>query len=300
MLMRFIILPALVLASLVAPAGAQSEDTSAAPSNDDINRLIARLASDSFEYRETATRQLIVLGKPAIPLLQQAADGGEPEMSWRAVFALVELALSTDVQTVAQAEKALIELSQSTNETAAHRACDAVVALPFMRETRAITALNNLGANVSLETNYIELNGNWKGGDAGLKHLTLLRNVKQVSIEPTANVSDEAVTMLQQALPGAKIIKFGEAFLGVGTLPADDGPGLRVHTVLTGGAAEKAGLQVNDVIYQIDGKPVNEFDDLVKSIAKKTPGDAIEIDYFSSLTGQRKKVKAELGKREKK
>jgi C-terminal processing protease CtpA/Prc len=54
---------------------------------------------------------------------------------------------------------------------------------------------------------------------------------------------------------------------------------LHVRTIATGGPAEKAGLKVDDVIYQIDGKKVNAHDDLamLEALARVKPGQVVTL-----------------------
>ena len=46
----------------------------------DIPALIKKLRSESIEEREVATRRLKAMGKSALPLLQKAARGKDPEV----------------------------------------------------------------------------------------------------------------------------------------------------------------------------------------------------------------------------
>lgn len=69
-------------------------------------------------------------------------------------------------------------------------------------------------------------------------------------------------------------------FLGVGpSLNADDtdGPGVRIGNVTPGGAAEKAGLKVGDVVSEIDGQPVADWGILQSLIKSARPGQTIKL-----------------------
>ena len=289
---------AALLAALLMPGVlcGQASQTSA-PSPENIQRLIEQLSDRSFDARELATRRLIVLGGHATNALAAAAEKGDPETSWRSVHALLEITLSSDIDIVGPAEDALIALKNSSNTVASDRAAQAIERIAPLREERAIAALKHLGAKVTIEDNSVLFDGSWTGGDAGLKHLLRLRELRQVNIEPTAEISDRAVEKLERDRPETRVLQFGKAFLGVGTSPSDTDPGLTVLTLVEGGAASNAGIKEGDVIYHIDGMPVNVFEDLVKSIAKKVAGDEIEIDYYSRTDSARKRVKTKLGKR---
>ncbi len=70
------------------------------------------------------------------------------------------------------------------------------------------------------------------------------------------------------------------AFLGVEADSDEDSdePGLVIQTT-KGSAAVAAGLRSNDKIMQINGTPINEWDDLTEFMQTAKPGDKVTIDY---------------------
>jgi serine protease Do len=54
--------------------------------------------------------------------------------------------------------------------------------------------------------------------------------------------------------------------------------GALVSQVTPGGPAEKAGLKMGDVVTAIDGKPVNNADDLTMAVISKAPGSTVNLD----------------------
>src|SRR5262249_30025628 len=66
------------------------------------------------------------------------------------------------------------------------------------------------------------------------------------------------------------------AFLGVGGDP--EAKDCRITEVTPGSPAEKAGLQVDDVIVQFDGHKITRFEDLVTRVAQKRPGDEVVVE----------------------
>lgn len=70
------------------------------------------------------------------------------------------------------------------------------------------------------------------------------------------------------------------AFLGVqeDSDETEDDPGVTVH-VIKGSAAEKAGLQTNDVIMALDGQNITHWSDLTAIINNKKPGEKLAIVY---------------------
>jgi S1-C subfamily serine protease len=82
------------------------------------------------------------------------------------------------------------------------------------------------------------------------------------------------------------------AFLGVSTsnlsdvsqairdrLNIDGTSGAFVQEVVTGTAADAAGLQAGDVVTKVDGTTVNQATDLTKAIQGHKPGDKVKITY---------------------
>jgi serine protease Do len=71
--------------------------------------------------------------------------------------------------------------------------------------------------------------------------------------------------------------------------------GVFVAKVFEGEPAEKAGIQVGDVIYQINDKPVNSSRDLTFTVAGIAVGDTINVKLIRE--GKEKTIKVKLGKR---
>nr|NJM03421.1 PDZ domain-containing protein [Desulfobacula sp.] len=71
--------------------------------------------------------------------------------------------------------------------------------------------------------------------------------------------------------------------------------GVYVAKVFEGEPAEKAGIQVGDVIYQINDKPVNSSRDLTFTVAGIPVGDTVNVKLIRE--GNEKTIKVKLGKR---
>jgi len=56
--------------------------------------------------------------------------------------------------------------------------------------------------------------------------------------------------------------------------------GALVNAVEPGSPAEKAGIQVSDVVLRFDGKPVNSADDLVRFVGNTKPGAKIQLQIW--------------------
>jgi putative serine protease PepD len=98
---------------------------------------------------------------------------------------------------------------------------------------------------------------------------------------------DEARSIAEQ------LIRTGRAThpaIGVAatTVGADgNGPrGAKLNEVLAGGAAQRAGLRVGDIITELDGKPVDSVDQLVVQLRAYRVGDTISVRFLRGGTAR--------------
>jgi membrane-associated protease RseP (regulator of RpoE activity) len=83
------------------------------------------------------------------------------------------------------------------------------------------------------------------------------------------------------------------AFLGVAAQETNGG--LEITQVVSGSAADDAGLEVGDVIVQFDGQEVTTPLQLADAVADTEPGDEVELTY--ERNGTTRTVEVELGSR---
>ena len=85
-------------------------------------------------------------------------------------------------------------------------------------------------------------------------------------------------------------------FLGVSTEdPTDGSRGATVRSVESGSAADKAGIQVGDLIVAVDGKSVDGAAALAAAVRSHTPGTPVEITFVRGSSEHT--VTADLGTR---
>src|SRR5690349_14572062 len=77
--------------------------------------------------------------------------------------------------------------------------------------------------------------------------------------------------------PPAKAANTSAAFLGV--IFGDNERAPIVRTVAAGSPAEQAGLQPNDLIETLQGKPIRTDQDVLDIVAKMRPGDVLDIGF---------------------
>jgi putative serine protease PepD len=87
--------------------------------------------------------------------------------------------------------------------------------------------------------------------------------------------SDKAELVANDLMAGKKV---SHPALGVGVAEAENG-GALVSNVTAGSAAAKAGLQQGDVVTGVDGKPIDDANDLVAAVQAGAVGQKMTIEY---------------------
>jgi putative serine protease PepD len=100
--------------------------------------------------------------------------------------------------------------------------------------------------------------------------------------------SDKASQVAKDLMAGKKV---SHAQLGVSVAPAENG-GALVSSVTANSAAAKAGIQQGDVITTVDGKNIDDSDDLVAAVQAGTVGQKMTIDF--TRDGAKKQVTVTL------
>lgn len=100
--------------------------------------------------------------------------------------------------------------------------------------------------------------------------------------------SNKARTVADALMAGKKV---SHAALGVNVTPAENG-GALVANVVADGAAAKAGLEQGDVITTVNGKTINDADDLIAVVQGSNVGDKATIVF--TRNGAQKTVTATL------
>ncbi len=101
---------------------------------------------------------------------------------------------------------------------------------------------------------------------------------------------DMAIVVAEQLLAGNEVQL---AALGVATIPNTTGEGgAIVREVVSGSAADAAGLQVGDRIVTVAGSPVFDPGELFSEIVTHRPGDLVEVEFWRD--GKPQQVMVEL------
>lgn len=100
-----------------------------------------------------------------------------------------------------------------------------------------------------------------------------IRNGQHVDLKP---LLAEAGFLLQKAQPGQAVISFGSSKINY-----EDGEATISENTQVGSPLYNAGLDVNDVIYSLDGQQINNARDMRRLLAAHEPGDELSIQYSS-------------------
>ena len=90
---------------------------------------------------------------------------------------------------------------------------------------------------------------------------------------------DEVLPIAEELIANGKIQR---PAIGITGYTYDDTrvSGVYVYSIVKGGPADKAGLRVNDVILEIDGKSVRTIDELKETIQSMKIGDRVTLRYY--------------------
>jgi hypothetical protein len=279
-------------------------------SAEQIARWLEDLDDSQYLVREAATQHLADAGTAALDPLLSVANGERPEPADRATWILQRNSRSRDSEL---AFSALERLSQLKNAPSIATKADAELA------ERALAVcqqrLSSLGADVSVTIGqesvqrivpmiWVRLGERWRGTTEDLRQLTKLKQQRFFRLNG-AGVTDDVVRIfaekekltalhlvktkatpasvndVKQKHPDAKVLMFNTAMLGVsGDTHAS---GVLVNEVPQGSGAATAGIQPGDIITELDGRKIPDFDRLTAQIAQHKPGDKVEVAILRNV-----------------
>ncbi len=269
---------------------------------DEIEQWIRDLNAPEFTRREAATRNLIAAGADAAELLVKAVPTSSLEATCRITTILRAWYTSGKDELIEPAEVAFEQLVESKNRHMASRAVEVLDQYATtIRQDRAIAQIKQFGGTIEVSTMMgrlriagpdearsflVILGRSWRGGEEGLKYLRRVSGLTQLYLLQdqttgkivTPGVTQDAIDELRRMLPALSVDYRGPAFLGVKTLP--NVPICHIHEVPADTPADRAKLMAGDVVIGFDDKPVNTFQDLVKLIGTKQPGDVIKLEVL--------------------
>ena len=275
-----------------------------------------------FSVREDAGRRLTRSGRAAIDPLAKAAANGSLEVVIRSITILHRLAVNEDSPTAADARQALEQLAAPQLTAASRQAAAALVSLRVQQAEIAVRRYRQFGGGYGTGNlqggqpteSHALIGKTWSGGEDGLEvlqwlkgvsivslhnvpatdkalaHLKALTNIRRLELYGT-RITPEAVLDLQAALPTVDVDFRRGGLLGVSGSITD--VICRFTTVRAGSAAQRAGIQLGDVVVKCDGKPVPDFTTLTSIISTKHGGDKLKLEIVRN--GQPMQFEVTLG-----
>jgi len=265
---------------------------------------------------EVASRAIDVIRGYLDPPAAAGEETGEPQAG---ADAPAETSLETSARDVAlalEAERLLETLAEGPPGPVPQIAATALEYHQLGMHEAAQERLQALGAKIN--DNYLSMasgkrgleaviDTRWKGSPEDLRLLPRLRNLRHVGIHglkidaPTlallgrlrsleniqlygTGVSDEAVAALAARFPNAEIDVRKGGKLGVGGQRIV-GP-CQITQVVAGSAADRAGLQIGDVVLSMDGVAVKNFEGLTEYVGRHGPGESIEVEIERAVAGK--------------
>lgn len=293
---------------VTATASAQSPALPAETAvTDQFRRWIEQLDDGQYAVRQTAEQQLHQLGPEAIPAMEAAALTAEIGVLTPVLSLLERMMIEEGPDVADAAERALERLAFSGNSEVMQRSRRILSGNQHIRARRAIAAIRELGGRVEfmaiddLGRGNVVWGGNspswlpglppvtihvwilrgWQGGEEGLWHLTRLEDAwsaKLWKIDITnvrgSGIPMEPVQSLAARLPHLTVHERG-ASLGI-TTHSPNGPCI-ISDILPEGAAADAGLQIGDVVQQLDEIPITDFGDLVRHLLDFPPEQEVVL-----------------------
>jgi putative serine protease PepD len=164
---------------------------------------------------------------------------------------------------------------------------------------RTITAPNNYSISGAIQTDAAINHGNSGGPLIDAATGKVIGVDAQIESNSNDNagvgfaIPIDAVKNVAGTVIAGKTVQ--HAYLGVQIGDASNGAGAEVGKVVSGSPADKAGLQVGDVVTAIDGKTVESADDLTALVATYKPGDKATVTV--TRNGSTKTLTVNFGQR---
>jgi hypothetical protein len=301
---------------LVTISGFALAEGAAAPALPEVSDLplrIRELEHPEYAVRARATKALADAGAKALEPLTAALSSESLELRMRVVHLLGQIYSQGDEATFEQAESVLEKVRSVASGSLSDHAAQVLTSHFEIRQKFAADRIRKMGGSIQYRPEIPgaetgeddELDGQkaenrivdavvvgqeWTGGDEGLKQIRRLSKLRVVYRISKAPVSDAAIEALQNDMPHVAIESRGPAYFGI--TPSSHPRGCVIVRLAPGSAADKAGIQLNDLITHFDGKPVENSDIFIDLIAGKLPGASVPV--VLERNGQVMELKAEL------
>lgn len=313
---RFVL--AVLIASLcvfVPSVGADEPET-----GDPLDQIVANLQSTNFFERTSAQKSLTEIASGRIEDLARAAVVADQETAERIVQVLESIFLSDAGEAGELAEIAL-EALQFSGRSGSVAAGKVLHGNSRLRESRARKAIESLGGEFvyfkplaqEMGQYYFEskfsilpvrgvgvgfgepavllaiyLHEDWKGTEEDLWHFRRLAHQRDIVLYSIRgnSIPIEQLLVMARFIRGLSVQERG-ACLGI----QSSADGLcEVKKVVTGGAADQAGLKEADIVTQLNEIRIRSFPHLVEELASRKKGDKVTLQVYRNSALQNVEV----------
>lgn len=276
------------------------------PSAAQIAAWVEALGAPQFSQREAATRSLVAAGPVVLEPLRDAMRRGDLEVSSRAIEVARGILDGEDAEAATAAERFLESVASGDQASVARLAEDTLDFHALGMADEAREKLQSLGMELSrglVVTGQLgwhaKFDAGWRGtaddlrllvrvpdilivslhgvkiDDDALAVLGRLRRVARIELYGTG-IDEQKAAALAAKLPDTKIELRKGGKLGVAGHPTV-GP-CQITMVQPDSAADKAGIQVGDIVTTVDGRAVANFQELTDRIGTRGPGEKLEVE----------------------
>ncbi|MFP6768971.1 MAG: PDZ domain-containing protein [Planctomycetaceae bacterium] len=268
--------------------------------------LIADLDARSYRQRQRATRELFRAGAGAAGPLGEAARTQSLEVAARAIAVLERMYTAGEIVMATASEEVLEGLVTKGPRRVSRRARAVLTAHTELRQQRAVEQIRRLGGVFKdADDNVVDPNSRgllgrpimtlqlgkgWVGGDRGLRFVRRLTQLQSLLIIQGVKASSEELDGLNAALPMLRIVRRGQALLGVRSFSMP----CQIQEVRPGLAAARAGVRVGDVVKTFAGKKITDFEQLVNLIKTFKPGDKVSMTVIRTVDGSKQDLELQI------
>ena len=269
--------------------------------------LIDARTSDRASVRRAAVGQLVARARTDIPDLERAAMTLSGERMEAVFDVLEELMLSPNEVVAETAEVTLERLARPPQSEISDTAVRVLLNNATLRHARALAHCQELGGRIvqpavipsvsgGVAPRILVVDKNWTGGDEGLKYVARLfpGEVLALHVADNSPVTEAGLREISSRRGNLYVRSEGEPCLGVVVdYRSDWGAGVRISEVISDSPAAIAGLRRGDVIYELDGEPVDSFATMRRISLLSQPGERVEMRVYRD--SRKLRIKLALG-----
>ncbi|HUQ70410.1 MAG TPA: PDZ domain-containing protein [Planctomycetaceae bacterium] len=265
------------------------------------DELVAALSSPRDTVRRAVSGQLIARAKTVVPNLLAALPTANDQQRRCLFDVLEELMLSSDPEVAESAESALERLSVHLDRQIADDALRLLQQNGTLRHGRAVMMFTELAGHLEAAGGsplpqsaaqtwsyypnrdpvapLAVLDSQWAGGDQGLKYVARMFPGEMLAVHITqdAPVSEEAIARLRTSRDRLTVRREFESCLGVIVDARSSAYHVTVAGVVADSPADRAGLRTGDAIVAIEGRSIEQFEDLIRHAVGRRPGDFVHL-----------------------